>query len=178
VSLNKAMLIGRVGKDPEVRNTSNGNKVANFTLATHETWKNRDGEKQERTEWHRITVFGKLAETVEKWVLKGQLLYVEGQIRTRKYERNGADAYTTEIVLEMDGKMRMLGKGEGAENKPRPSVRNRWDEIDPNEPLDGQKERVAAGGGGGSKPVFDIDLDDDIPFLVAYDISRRARFRA
>jgi single-strand DNA-binding protein len=168
VSLNKAMLIGNVGRDPEVRSTASGNKVANLSLATTEAWKDRDGERQERTEWHRVTVFGKLAEVVERWVRKGQMLYVEGQIRTRKYnDRDGVERYSTEIVVEIDGKLRMLGgKPENGEARPENApgnqpVRGRRDDIDA--PPEGDTRNT--GGEGYRRGSFGMDLDDDdIPF--------------
>lgn len=100
-SINKAILIGNVGKQPDIRTMQNGGKVANFSLATSERWTDKgSGEKKERTEWHRIVVFGNLAEVVEKYVHKGSKVYVSGAIQTRKYEKDGQDHYTTEIVLQ------------------------------------------------------------------------------
>jgi len=111
MSVNKVILLGRVGKDPEVRSFDNGNKVANFSLATSETWKDKNGEKQESTEWHNVSVFGKLADIVESYVLKGQELYIEGKIKTRSWDdQNGDKKYTTEIVLNVFGdKLQMIG---------------------------------------------------------------------
>jgi len=112
MSVNKAILLGRVGKDPEIRDFDNGNKVANFSLATSETWKDKNtGEKKEQTEWHNIAVFGKLAEIVESYVKKGQELYVEGKIKTRYWEdQNGDKKYITEIVLNGFGDtLQMIG---------------------------------------------------------------------
>ncbi len=102
--LNKAMLIGNVGNDPEVRTTTNGSKVCNFSVATNEHWKDKaTGEKKERTEWHRVTVFNDrlIDNMIEPYVKKGASLYVEGQIRTRKWtDSDGNDKYTTEIVVD------------------------------------------------------------------------------
>lgn len=98
--VNKVIIIGNIGNDPEIRVMPNGNPVANFSLATSEAWKDKQtGEEKEKTEWHRIVIFGKLAEIVQKYVKKGSKLYVEGRLQTRKYQdQSGADRYTTEIV--------------------------------------------------------------------------------
>jgi len=104
-SLNRVMLIGNVGKDPEVRTVTNGSKVATFSLATSESWKDKaTGEKKERTEWHKVVIFGNLAEVVDKYVHKGSKLYVAGQLQTRKWlNKEGEDRYTTEVVLQAHG---------------------------------------------------------------------------
>ena len=114
MSVNKAILVGRLGRDPETRYTSGGQAVANFTLATDETFKDRSGERQKRTEWHRIVLWGKLAEIAQQYLKKGQLVYIEGRIQTRQWEdkRDGQKRTTTEIVGNV---MRMLGgRAEGA----------------------------------------------------------------
>lgn len=101
-SVNKVILIGNVGRDPEVRSTQDGSKFANLSVATSETWKDKlTGEKKDRTEWHRVVVFNSaLAEFVEKYVTKGMKLYIEGQLQTRKWQdQSGADRYTTEVVI-------------------------------------------------------------------------------
>lgn len=113
MSLNKACLLGNVGKDPEIRYTQGGDPVASFSIATSERWTGRDGEKQERTEWHNITVFGKLAEVVQKYVTKGKQLYVEGSIRTEEYkDRDGNARRSTKIKLSgPQAKLVLLGGG-------------------------------------------------------------------
>lgn len=110
--VNKAILVGRLGGDPEIRYTANGKAVANFNVATSENWKGQDGQRQERTEWHRIVTFGKLAEICGEYLAKGKMVYVEGRIQTRQWDdRDGNKRYTTEIVCN---EMQMLGgKGEG-----------------------------------------------------------------
>jgi single-strand DNA-binding protein len=121
MSVNKAILVGRLGRDPETRYTSGGQAVANFTLATDETFKDRSGERQKRTEWHRIVLWGKLAEIAQQYLKKGMLVYVEGRIQTRQWEdkRDGQKRQTTEIVGNV---MRMLGsRGEGSGAGPAPS---------------------------------------------------------
>lgn len=116
-SLNKAMLIGRLGRDPEIRHTQDGKPIANFSIATSEKWKTKQGEAQERTEWHTIVIFNEnLARLAEKYLVKGSQVYIEGVIRTRKWtDKDGNDRYSTEIVLDsFSGNMRFLGsKQEG-----------------------------------------------------------------
>jgi single-strand DNA-binding protein len=112
--VNKVVLVGRLGRDPETRYTSGGQAVGNFTLATDETYKDRSGERQKRTEWHRIVVWGKLAEISQQYLKKGMLVYIEGRIQTRQWEdkRDGQKRQTTEIVANT---MKMLtGKSESA----------------------------------------------------------------
>ena len=99
-SLNKVLLIGNVGKDPEIKTFASGNKVANITLATSERYKDRNGEQKEETEWHSVQAFGKLADVVERFVHKGSLLYLDGKIRTRSYEADGRTMYRTEIIAD------------------------------------------------------------------------------
>ena len=98
--VNKVTLIGRVGKDPEIKTFASGNKVANITLATTERYKDRNGEQKEETEWHSVQAFGKLADVVERFVHKGSLLYLDGKIRTRSYEADGRTMYRTEILAD------------------------------------------------------------------------------
>jgi single-strand DNA-binding protein len=109
--LNMAQIIGYLGRDPEVRSTPEGSAVANLAVATNQTWKDRDGEKQERTEWHRVVLFGKVAQIAAEYLKKGSLVYLQGRLQTRKWPgEDGEDRYTTEIVAE---RMKMLGgKGE------------------------------------------------------------------
>jgi single-strand DNA-binding protein len=140
-SLNKVMLIGNLGKDPEVRYTASGQAVASFNLATSEKFKNKSGEWEERTEWHRITLWARLAEIAGEYLSKGKTVYIEGRLQTREYEKDGIKRYSTEIVGE---KMQMLSpKGE----------RRGGDSY----------SGAPAGSGGGSNeaPPFQ---DDDIPF--------------
>lgn len=109
--VNKVILVGHLGQDPEVRYMPNGGAVANLTLATSETWRDKeDGEMRENTEWHRVVVFGKLAEIASEYLRKGALVYIEGQLRTRKWaDQSGQDRYTTEVVVNVGGTMQMLG---------------------------------------------------------------------
>lgn len=111
--VNKAILIGHLGRDPEVRYSSGGSAVANISIATTEAWKDRQtGEQKERTEWHRVVFFGRLAEIVGEYLKKGSQIYVEGRLQTRKWtDKQGVDRYTTEVIAN---DMQMLGGGRGA----------------------------------------------------------------
>lgn len=111
-SLNKVQLIGRLGKDPEVRHLDSGLTVSNFSIATSESYTNKQGEKVEQTEWHNIVARGKLAEIIEKWVTKGMLIYIEGKLKTRKWEKDSQTHYATEIFADS---MQMLSKSEPKE---------------------------------------------------------------
>ncbi|QYJ78427.1 single-stranded DNA-binding protein [Shewanella acanthi] len=118
--VNKVILVGNLGQDPEVRYMPNGNAVANITVATSESWKDQQGQQQERTEWHRVVLFGKLAEITGEYLRKGSQVYLEGKLQTRKWkDQSGQDRYTTEIVVDQGGSMQMLGgraqgQGQGA----------------------------------------------------------------
>jgi single-strand DNA-binding protein len=118
-SLNKVQLIGNLGRDPEVRYTADNKAIANLTIATSDSWTDKQGNKQDKTEWHRVVVFGKLAEVVEKYLTKGSSVYFEGKLQTRKWQdKDGQDKYTTEIVVDsFGGSMVMLG-GNGGDKKP------------------------------------------------------------
>lgn len=112
-SLNKAILIGNLGKDPEMRYMPNGDAVVNFSIATTESYKDRDGNKQDKTEWHNIVIYGKLAEIANQYLKKGRSVYIEGRIQTRKWQdKNGQDRYTTEIIAS--GMQMLGGRGESA----------------------------------------------------------------
>jgi len=155
-SVNKVILIGNLGRDPETRYMPEGGAITNISIATTEKWKDKTGEMQEKTEWHRVAFFGKLAEIAGEYLKKGSQVYVEGRLQTRKWQdKDGADKYTTEIVANV---MQMLGSRQGM----------------------GGGDREAGGGGGerpqgsgaakpaASKPAgkggkFD-DFEDDIPF--------------
>jgi single-strand DNA-binding protein len=113
--VNKVILVGNLGQDPEVRYMPNGNAVANITVATSESWKDPQGQKQERTEWHRVVMFGKLAEITGEYLRKGSQVYLEGKLQTRKWkDQSGQDRYSTEVVVDQGGQMQMLGgRGQG-----------------------------------------------------------------
>jgi single-strand DNA-binding protein len=146
--VNKVILLGNLGKDPEIKYMPNGNAVANITLATSETWNDKSsGEKQEKTEWHRVVFFGKLAEIVGQYLKKGSKIYVEGKLQTRKWQgQDGQDKYTTEVVVDIGGTMQMLdGRGEGAGSAPAQSA-----------PAQRSQQPAPA--------MIDDGFDDDIPF--------------
>jgi single-strand DNA-binding protein len=108
--LNKAQVLGNLGRDPEIRYTTDNKPIANISVATTETWKDKNGERQEKTEWHRVVVFGKLAEIVEKYLKKGSTVFFEGKLQTRSWDKEGVTMYSTEIVLDgFGGVMKMLG---------------------------------------------------------------------
>jgi single-strand DNA-binding protein len=151
--VNKVILIGNLGKDPEVRYSPNGGAIANITLATTESWKDKNsGEKQEKTEWHRVVFFGKLGEIAGEYLKKGSQVYVEGRLQTRKWQdKEGKDRYTTEIVADQ---MQMLG-GRGGAGMPS-------DDFNQDSHGDAPAPRKAAASA--SKPQDMGDFDDDIPF--------------
>lgn len=172
-SVNKVILVGNLGKDPEIKSFQNGGRIANFSIATGESWKDRTtGEKKERTDWHNISVQGDgLIGVVERYLKKGSKVYVEGQLRTRKWQdRDGNDRYTTEVVLAgIGGKLVMLdgaqqgGGGGGGQGSWGGQSDRGGSGRSPN--LGGGNS--APGGGGwnqGGRPPFDDDLDDDVPF--------------
>lgn len=110
-AVNKVILVGHLGRDPEVRYTPDGRAICNFTMATTDTWKDKNsGEKREKTEWHRVVVFGRLAEICGEYLAKGRQVYVEGRLQTRKWQgQDGQDRWTTEVVIDQRGTMQMLG---------------------------------------------------------------------
>ena len=153
-SLNKVMLIGNLGKDPEVRYTAGGTAVASFSLATSEKFKNKSGDFEEKTEWHNITLWARLAEIAGEYLSKGKTVYIEGRLQTRKWQdKDGKDRYTTEIVGE---KMQMLsgkgeggGGGQGGQGGQRPAARPAQQDYNNQ-------------GSSYQEPVF--NPDDEIPF--------------
>lgn len=154
-SVNKVILVGNLGADPETKSFQNGGKVCNIRIATSESWK-KDGQRQERTEWHTIAIFSEgLAGVAEKYLRKGSKVYIEGQLRTRKWQDNhGNDRYTTEVVLQGPGAV--LTMLDGAQGETRASGGNRAADR----PGEFREHR------GGGAPQFDSALDDDVPFLT------------
>ncbi len=157
-SVNRAILIGNLGKDPEVKFMPNGDAVCNFSIATSESWKDKNtGEKKEATEWHRVVVFRKLAEICGEYLKKGSSVYIEGKITTRKWQdKDGQDRYTTEIVAS---EMRMLGGKQegGAAPEQRPAAQSTASDY--RKARDGGASAPSGGGG-----AF-AGMDDDIPFI-------------
>ena len=153
-SVNKVILIGNLGKDPDIRYMPNGEAVANITLATSETWKDKTGAKQEKTEWHRVTFYRKLAEIVGEYLKKGSSVYVEGRLETRKWtDKTGTDRYTTEIIAN---EMRMLGSKSGASS---------FEGENKNNKTAPPKDSATSNNNAASTPNSGFgDMDDDIPF--------------
>ncbi|HKY61798.1 MAG TPA: single-stranded DNA-binding protein [bacterium] len=144
-SVNKVILIGNLGSDPEVKYTPSGTAVANFNIATNESWLSKDGKKEERTEWHKIVVWSKLAELCGEYLSKGRPVYIEGRLQTREWnDKDGNKRYTTEIVAQT---IQFLGgpgeRGERSEGRP---------------------ARSARGGSPGIEEAVPVEADDDIPF--------------
>jgi single-strand DNA-binding protein len=166
-SVNKVILIGNLGKDPEVRSMQNGGKVVNLSIATSESWRDKNsGERQEKTEWHRVVIFNeKLGEVAEKYLKKGAKVYVEGALQTRKWTDNsGAEKYSTEVVLQrFRGELTMLdgGKSGGGGGMGGGGGGDDFGGEDYGAPSGGGG-RSSGGGGGSRKPAGPID--DDIPF--------------
>ena len=165
-SINKVILIGNLGKDPEVRYTPDNSAITNITLATTYTWKDRQtGDKKEETEWHRVAFFGRLAEVAGEYLKKGSPVYVEGRLRTRKWQdKEGKDRYTTEIVAEnmqMLGSRSGMGGGDGSERSAR-AAGAPGDASERNAPA-AAAPGAASAAGGKSGARFD-DFEDDIPF--------------
>lgn len=159
IGINKCIILGRVGNDPEIKYSASGSAIANLSVATSEQWKDKQtGEKKEQTEWHRVVIFGKLAEVAGEYLRKGSQVYIEGQLRTRKWtDSNGVDKYTTEIVIpQMGGVMQMLGgKRDDSGQKPRQQSGQQPQRQQQQSPKQQSQQ-------GGNEPP--MDFDDDIPF--------------
>jgi len=168
-SVNKVILVGNLGRDPESRSFQNGGKVVNLRIATSESWKDRNsGERKEKTEWHSVAIFNEgLANTAERYLRKGSKVYIEGQLQTRKWQdQSGQDRYSTEVVLQgFNAVLVLLDRREGEGGG-----RGGWDEDagggDFNSSFVGSGSGGSRGSSGGSsRPApFDADLDDDVPF--------------
>jgi single-strand DNA-binding protein len=164
-SVNKVILVGNLGKDPEVRSFANGGKVCNFSIATGDTWKDKNtGEKREKTDWHNIAIFNEnLVRIAEQYLKKGSKVYIEGSLQTRKWQdQSGADKFTTEVVLQnFNGTLVLLGDTGGGGGS-RGGGGGEYNQDD------GGRGNFGGGGaarGGASRPsAFDSDLDDDVPF--------------
>ncbi len=184
--VNKVILVGNLGNDPEVRYMPNGNAVANLSLATSESWKDQQGQVQERTEWHRLTMYRRLAEIAGEYLKKGSQIYVEGKLQTRKWQdQQGQDRYTTEIIVDQ---MQMLGgreggqggQGGGYQQRPQGGGQQGGYSNNNNQPAYGGGNQGGDNQGGGyqqqpqqrpqggqqTPPMAepDFDFDDDIPF--------------
>lgn len=157
-SVNKVILVGNLGRDPEVRHTQDGKPIVNLSLATSETWRDRNtGERKERTEWHRVVIFNEgLAKVAEQYLKKGSTVYIEGQLQTRKYtDKDGVEKYSTEILLQgFNSTLTMLGGKPGSDS----SAPFGGDEFGQSSPMDRPRA------GGAKTQSFPRDLDDEVPF--------------
>ncbi len=167
--INKVILVGNLGNDPEVRYAQSGGAITTISVATSESWKDKNGEQQERTEWHRVKAFGRLAEIMGEYLKKGRQVYIEGSLRTEKYtDKNGVEKYSTDIIAD---EMQMLGGvGEGGgggggggqrERAPRASGGGGGERS---APRTGNGDAPRGGGSAPSRPGPDDFPDDDIPF--------------
>ena len=174
--VNKVILVGRLGQDPDVRYTPDGRAVTNISMATSETWKDKNtGQRQERTEWHRVVFFGKLAEIAAEYLKKGSQVYIEGKLQTRKWQdKTGQDRYTTEVVVDINGTMQMLDSRSGGDTSFNqdhqqnsgfqqkqnnvPQQNKQFDQSQQSQQPQGQPQSAPA-----AQP-FEEDFDDDIPF--------------
>ncbi|SQO09794.1 ssDNA-binding protein [Klebsiella pneumoniae] len=154
--VNKVILVGNLGQDPEVRYMPNGGAVANITLATSESWRDKQtGEMKEQTEWHRVVLFGKLAEVAGEYLRKGSQVYIEGQLRTRKWtDQAGVEKYTTEVVVNVGGTMQMLG------GRPQ-NASQTGNQPQGGQQFSGQPQTTGTAAAAGNEPP---PFDDDIPF--------------
>ncbi len=156
-SVNKVILIGNLGRDPEVRTTQSGTKVANLSIATSQSWKDRNtGERREKTEWHRVVIWGNLADIAERYLRKGSKVYVCGQLQTRKWQdQSGADRYTTEVVLQgYNSELTMLDSRGGGQSTGDDRAANQGNhDYEPDDTESGGWDSGPAG-----------DMDDEIPF--------------
>ncbi|USD64241.1 single-stranded DNA-binding protein [Vibrio sp. SCSIO 43136] len=165
--INKVILVGNLGNDPEIRYMPNGGAVANITIATSESWRDKaTGEQREKTEWHRVALFGKLAEVAGEYLRKGSQVYIEGQLQTRKWQdQSGQDRYTTEVVVQgFNGVMQMLGNRQSQSAPPQGQSHQQqggWGQ--PQQPRQPQQSRLQQN----HQPQYNeppMDFDDDIPF--------------
>lgn len=166
-SVNKVILVGNLGQDPESRSMPSGGEVVNFSVATSENWKDREGNRQERTEWHRIVIWNEnLGRVAKQYLKKGSKVYLEGQLQTRKWtDQSGQDKYSTEIVLQrFRGELVLLDRRDGGGGG------GGYGEDDYGSSSGGRSDSFGSspprGGSSGSRPApaFDTDLDDDVPF--------------
>ena len=160
--VNKVILVGTCGQDPETRYLPSGNAVTNLSLATSEQWTDKQtGQKVEKTEWHRVSLFGKVAEIAGEYLKKGSQVYIEGKLQTREWEKDGIKRYTTEIVVDMQGTMQLLGgrnNNEGGDSAPRQQRPQR-------EPQQAAPRQAPAQQAPAAQPAPDYDsFADDIPF--------------
>ena len=175
--VNKVILVGTCGQDPDVRYLPNGNAVTSLSLATSEQWTDKQsGQKVERTEWHRVSLFGRLAEIAGEYLRKGSQVYVEGKLQTREWEKDGIKRYTTEIIVDMQGRMQLLGgrqddqgggQQQGRQQQARQQQRPQQQQRQQQSQSYGQHQQHQQGMDGPDSPNF----DDDIPFKPLHHLS-------
>ena len=169
--INKVILVGNLGQDPEVRYMPNSNAVTTLSIATSESWRDKQtGEMKEQTEWHRVVLFGKLAEVASEYLRKGSQVYIEGQLRTRRWQdQHGQDRYSTEVVVNVNGSMQMLGSRQQSGSSS--SQHQGWGQ--PQQPVSSdQPPQVGPSSSGSSAAGMPMDFDDDIPFVgLGYGIN-------
>src|SRR5437763_16566294 len=169
-SVNKVILVGNLGRDPEIRSTQDGTRIANLNLATSESWRDRtSGERKERTEWHRVVICSeRLVEIAEKYLKKGSKIYIEGALQTRKWTDNaGVEKYSTEVVLQrFRGELTMLDGASGGRGQGAGAGEGGYDDAFSGGPGDSPRYGGTgpSSGGGGTRPRSNADLDDEIPF--------------
>jgi len=157
--VNKVILVGNLGQDPDVKFMPSGDAVCNLSLATSESWKDKQGQMQEKTEWHRVCVFGKLAEICGEYLRKGSQVYFEGKLQTRKWNKDGVDMYTTEIKVDgFDGRMQMLGGRGGQGDNMGGGYNQNQQSPQQNDPQQSAQAQSAPS----ADP--DFDFDDSVPF--------------
>lgn len=159
--VNKVILVGTCGQDPEVRYLPNGNAVTNLSLATSEQWLDkRSGQKVERTEWHRVSLFGKVAEIAGEYLRKGSQCYIEGKLQTREWEKDGIKRYTTEIIVDINGTMQLLGSRPQGQQAGYPPDRQPQQQRQARQPPSQQ-----------AAPPNSDSFDDDIPFAPMHHLA-------
>ncbi|MET3051897.1 single-stranded DNA-binding protein [Pseudomonas alkylphenolica] len=161
--INKVILVGTCGQDPDVRYLPNGNAVTNLSLATSEQWTDKQtGQKVERTEWHRVSLFGKVAEIAGEYLRKGSQVYIEGKLQTREWEKDGIKRYTTEIIVDMQGTMQLLGGRPDNQGGSQPQGQQRQQQRQPQRHAPQHQSQQAA-------PPD--NFDDDIPFAPLHHLA-------
>jgi len=174
--VNKVILVGFLGQDPDIRYLPNGTAVAGLSLATSESWRDKQtNEEKERTEWHRVVIFGKLAEIAGEYLRKGSQVYIEGQLQTRKWQDNsGVDRWTTEIVVKQQGTLQMLGSRANTSGQGQPAAGNNRGQQPPAAPSHSGAPQSQPQSMGNEPPM---DFEDDIPFgRIGMSISRHALY--
>ncbi|VVN27132.1 Single-stranded DNA-binding protein [Pseudomonas fluorescens] len=183
--VNKVILVGTCGQDPDVRYLPNGTAVTNLSLATSEQWTDKQsGQKVERTEWHRVSMFGKVAEIAGEYLRKGSQVYIEGKLQTREWEKDGIKRYTTEIIVDMQGTMQLLGgrpqgqqgdagdqHGQGGQQQSQQQAPRQQGQR-PQQPQQQPRQQGQRPQQPAPQPAADFDsFDDDIPFMDPYRFS-------